>query len=245
MADHGSDPGAHLDDVRRRRRRLLMRRAWTLGAAAAAVCLGTAALAAWLVRPGAGPSSVMRSRWPRWPRPAADPRLVADPAPAADLQIARLVEERNGGLDDGWPRRSNTANVPGTTRRWRRCWPAMRPARSLVPTSIWSPATRSVAGAARGRRRDARAARRGRRVHAADRQAAGVAAAYLFPARSTLSVEPGNARVRAGQALTVSVRLAGVEGGIVRCWLPAVATARAQRMTATGEPGASRSPSPT
>src|SRR3954452_24185422 len=98
MAAHGSALPNHLDDVRRRRRRLLILRAWTLGAAAAAVCLGTAALAAWLVRPEgwtlvgltavaalAAAGLLIRAWWPTRRRPS-------------DLQIARLVEERNGGL---------------------------------------------------------------------------------------------------------------------------------------------------
>src|SRR5690242_3956357 len=100
MADHDSDLRHHLDDVRQRRRRLLTRRAWTVGAAAAAVCLGTAAIAAWLVRPEgwalvgltilavlAATGLGVRAWWPTRRRPS-------------DLQIARLVEERSGGLDD-------------------------------------------------------------------------------------------------------------------------------------------------
>ena len=42
--------------------------------------------------------------------------------------------------------------------------------------------------------------------------AAGVASAYLIPSRIALVVEPGNARVRAGQSFTVRARLRGAGG---------------------------------
>ena len=44
--------------------------------------------------------------------------------------------------------------------------------------------------------------------------AAGVASAYLMPSRIALVVEPGNARVRAGQSFTVRARLRGAGGRV-------------------------------
>ena len=46
-------------------------------------------------------------------------------------------------------------------------------------------------------------------------RATGVALAYAFPARLTVEVTPGAAKVRAGQPLTISARVGGVAAGVV------------------------------
>src|SRR5688572_864549 len=100
MADGLHALQSYLKEVSRRRAALAWRQAWTLGAgAAAAVLLVTTALIR-LLGPGDLPllglvgaalvSAAAALAVALWP-------LRATPTP---LQVARLVEERHGGLDD-------------------------------------------------------------------------------------------------------------------------------------------------
>ncbi len=213
MADGLHALQSYLEEVSRRRAALAWRQAWTLGAgAAAAVLLVTTALIR-LLGPGDLPllglvaaalvSAAVALAVALWP-------LRATPTP---LQVARLVEERHGGLDDvvvtAVDYAARADHQPAIADRLGQA--AVRAVSSLgmdvvVDGGVLRHAGRTalLAGAALllGLALFLRPAS----------DAAGVASAYLIPSRIALVVEPGNARVRAGQSFTVRARLRGAGG---------------------------------
>jgi hypothetical protein len=67
-------------------------------------------------------------------------------------------------------------------------------------------------------------------------RATSVAAAYLFPARLTVQVSPGTTKVRAGQAVTITARLSGLEGPLVPTLNVVIGNeSRAVRMSPAGD----------
>jgi hypothetical protein len=212
MADGLYALRVHLDDIARRRAALGFRRAWTLGASAAAAALFGTVLLVWLAAPGnialaltvlagsvAASAALAVGLWPeRRPTP---------------LQLARLIEERHGGLDDVVVTAVDYAARPAHDAAM-----ADRLARSAVSAM-------SALGPDAVVDRDA-LTRAGRLAVAASialvvglgvfvrplGDAVSVAAAYLMPSRIDLVVEPGDARVRAGQAFTVRARVRGAQG---------------------------------
>jgi hypothetical protein len=205
-----------LSAARWRWRRLAWLRAWTLGAGAAAVVLLTG-LAALLIAAPAGAVLVavtvltvavavgclVRALWP----------LRHHPPP---LRIARLIEERVGGLDDVLVTAVEYAGRPDHSPRMARLLEedAARAAHSVdldlvVPRVELARATRRAAAAAF--------------VFGAAvvlflgpvHRAALLTTAYLFPARITIEVVPGDVRIAAGDPLTVVTRVGGIEGGLV------------------------------
>jgi len=203
--------GAFLDDIARRRATLARRRAFSQGGAvAAAVLLITAAIlrlaapghlllvAIVVVAVGAALAALAVALWPGPATPA--------------LQLARLVEERHGGLDDvvvtAVDYRTRPDHDPVMADRLARA--AERAVADLGADAVVAPADLTRSG------RLALAAGAALLVAAGVfvrplGDAASVAAAYLLPSRIEIAVEPGDVRLRAGQALTVRARVRGAD----------------------------------
>lgn len=208
-----------LATVERRWRRLAWLRGWTLGATAAALVLLAGLAALLVVAPGglghvaavlvslliAG-GVLVRALWPR-----------SDPTPR---QIARLIEERVGTLDDVIATAVEYAGRPDASPEVARLLAAdaARAAGAVdvdrvVPRARLASATRRAAAATAGLA--AAAVLFAGPVH----RAASVATAYLFPARLAIAVEPGSVRVPAGESLTIVARLVGVAEGLAPAFL--------------------------
>jgi hypothetical protein len=201
--------GAFLDDIARRRSTLARRRAFSQGGAvAAAVLLVTAAIlrlaapghlllvAVVVVALGAALAALVVALWP---------------APATStLQLARLVEERHGGLDDvvvtAVDYQARPDHDPAMAERL--ACAAERAVTDLGADAVVAPADLAQSG------RLALAAGAALLVAAGVfvrplGDAASVTAAYLLPSRIDIAVEPGHVRLRAGQTLTVRARVRG------------------------------------
>lgn len=202
-----------LDDIARRRAALSWRRAFTIGAGLAAAVLLVTGAALRLSAPGelvlvatvglglaVAIAAVVVSLWSA--RGATTP-----------IQIARLVEERHGGLDDVVVTAVDYAARPGHD-------PAM--AERLARAAV-----RAVSGLGADAVVDPSALTRSARTALAAGvlllaglavfvrplgDAASVVSAYALPSRIAIAVEPGDARVRAGQPLTVRVQVRGADG---------------------------------
>ena len=153
------------------------------------------------------------------------------------IQIARLVEERLGGLDDVVVTAVDYAARPGHDPAMAERLAACGGARRVR--------TRRGCG-----RRSAALTRSGRTALAARRaarwlawrvfvrplgDAASVASAYVLPSRLAIDVEPGDVRVRAGQPLTVRARVRGADGAHARA-----GRRRGRRCRAGGDDAAGR-----
>jgi hypothetical protein len=241
MSERANQLTAILNEVRRRWTRRSLLRAATLGAAAAA----TVVLAGWtasmlvasqgipllvvaaLVIPAAM-FIVARSLWPLRHAPT-------------DRQIARLIEEREDRLDDVVATAVDYAARPDAAPRMRDALfdDAARALASLPldldqivsRASVRSAALRAAAAAAMLLVAMA--------VYAPfASRAANVASAYLFPARLTVDVTPGFAKVREGRPLTITARIGGLEGEVVPTLTVAVGQeSRAVQMSQAAEPG--------
>ncbi len=205
-----------LSVVRWRWRRLVWLRAWTLGAGVAAVVVlaglgavliaaptSAALVAVTFLTVAIAAGSLGRALWPARRQPAP-------------LQLARMIEERVGGLDDVLVTAVEYAERPDHSPQMAHLLErdAARAARGVdvdlvVPGWQLTRATRLAAASAFA-------------IAAALvlflgplHQAVLVTTAYLFPARLTIEVDPGDVKVAAGQALTIVTRISGVEGGLV------------------------------
>lgn len=224
---------ALLDDVARRRDALARHRAWTLGAATAAAALGAAALVAWLAAPaGLALVAVMLT--------AVLVSAIAlglawrtRPAPSTARQLARLLEEAHGGLDDVVVSAVDYGERPEaqSTMRARLDQAALRvlgesPADVVVPPARTARSTRDL--------RFAAAAALAAVVLAAVplRQATRIALSYVVPSRLAIAVEPGNLRVRAGRPVTIRARIDGAEALVP---MLVVGAAAPQAMAATDD----------
>jgi hypothetical protein len=234
---------AILGEVRRRWTRRILLRATALGASAAAVVI----LAGWvatilLAREGLSllvvASLVLiiaafalgRALWTARHRPT-------------DRQIARLVEERDGGLDDVLATAVEYAARPGASARMRdalmadasRAISARELPGNLDRVISRVSVRRAAAGAAA-----ALMILSGVSVAFAPSvsRAAKVASAYLFPARLAIEVRPGSTKVRAGQPVTITARISGLEGEVVPSLTVAVGEGtRELRMSPGDAPG--------
>ncbi|MGE0815592.1 MAG: hypothetical protein AB7O28_07535 [Vicinamibacterales bacterium] len=210
MADELTTLRALLDDIARRRASLAWRRGWAAGAVAAAVALAGARVAVALAAPDGlallavvGIGVVVAGL-------ALAVALAGARAASTPLQVARLVEERLGGLDDV------VATAVDYAAR-----PDHRPA---IADQLAASALRSAGPGAADAVVDPDAFRQAtRRAWAAAAalaaavallagplgRAGEVAAAYLLPSSLALTVEPGNVRVRAGRPVTITARIDG------------------------------------
>ncbi|MGE4223243.1 MAG: hypothetical protein AB7I23_07870 [Vicinamibacterales bacterium] len=211
MTDSPQALAAFLDEVARRRTALARRRAFCQGASIAAVVLLSTALLLRLAAPAplvmlaavalALAAALAALAVALWPLPATAP-----------LALARLVEERHGGLDDVVVTAVDYLSRPDHD-------PAMA---GLL--------ARSALGAVSDLGADVVVAsdeltRSGRLAAAAAAalllaavpflrplgDAVSVASAYLLPSRIDLAVEPGHVRLRAGRPLTVRARVRGAD----------------------------------
>lgn len=216
MGDRRSDLLRVLTEVRRRCNRRSFFRAWTFGAAVACVPL-LAGLGIVLSVAGQGwplvgtltfiftlaGAALVRALWP----------LRSCPT---ELQLARLVEERVGGMDDVLVTAVASAGRPGVSPR--------------MGELLASDALRSMAGVDLDRvisrsslRKLLLQAAAATAVLAAvlavlapaTGRASRIVAGHLFPARFELHVLPGSAKIRAGTSFTVTARVAGAAGAIV------------------------------
>jgi hypothetical protein len=234
---------AILSEVRRRWTRRSLLRASALAAAAAAVVV----LAGWtatslVAREGipllvvatvvllVGAFAVARALWTARGRPT-------------DRQVARLIEERDGNLDDVLVTAVDYAARPDVSPRMR--------------DALFADAARAVSARDLHVNLDgivSRASIRQALVRASVAAAAfalvfagyapslsratKVASAYLFPARLIIEVTPGSTKVRAGEPITITARVSGFEGEVVPTLSVAVGdAARNLRMSPGGQPG--------
>ncbi len=152
------------------------------------------------------------------------------------MQVARLLEERLGGLDD----------VVVTAVDY-----AARDGHAAPVANRLATAALAAAGSRRGRGRGGGhgAAAAGRRAVAAGlalaaalvfmagplRDGLEVAGAYVVPSRLAIVVEPGDVRVRAGRAVTIRARLSGSAALAPMLVAGTGADVVPQRMTATAD----------
>jgi len=205
--------GAVLAEVRRRWNRRARLSAWTVGAAAATTMFAVGAFTVWLLASeGLALSFVVLlvtalvlvtlacAVWPTRRAPS-------------DLQLARYIEERAGGLDDVVV----TAVQHGQTG-------------SPIARGLAHAAARSVDDVGLDRVISAEVLRRAAIGAAIATVAlavgfaafaptmgrgAAIAVAYVLPARLLIDVTPGTSKVRAGSPLTITARVRGLDAGLV------------------------------
>jgi hypothetical protein len=202
-----------------------VRRRWQLLATlrlASRVALGTAAL--WLLAlaltwiPGGGPAVLVGAAAAAVVASVAwvALQLVRRPAPPADRDLARLIEEHYPDLDD------RVASAVDVQRRGAEAAPALADALMVdAARAVSHVVPGDVVPSQRVRRAAWRAAAActlcallavawwgpGHRAYHASRM-------YLFPGTFALEVTPGDARVRPGEVLTIGARTTAARGGV-------------------------------
>jgi hypothetical protein len=240
MNEQSVELGALLSEVRRRWQRTALFRAWTLATATAAAIFLIGAFAVWFVAGDGIPlviavAAVLAS---------AGVALVCALLPLrqspGDLQVARFVEERAGGLDDVLVTavQHGSASRSPTDRRVSALLAAdaARAARSLDLDTVIShrAISRAVLGASL-----ASVVFLGAAVWFAPAagRASKVAAAYLFPSYYRITVSPGDVKVREGQPLKIVARMPGIEGLTPTLTVGDGADARTAELTPGDAPG--------
>jgi hypothetical protein len=216
MTDRPGDLETILTDVRRRWTLRSLLRAWTVGTAAAAVVV-LAALVATLVVAGHGiPLVVTAAVATTLSAAALGYALWPCRRTPSNRQIARYIEERAPELDDVVVTAVDASGRPEITPRMRNIL-AADAARALDALSldvVVSPQSVRQAGLRAAAATVALGIALAMFAPALWR-ATGVASAYMFPARLTVEVTPGAAKVRAGQAITIAARLSGAVEAVV------------------------------
>ena len=100
MADELTTLRAVLDDIARRRAALAWRRGWVMGALMAATALAAVRLAIWAVAPTGASFLLLIALGLIVAVAALVVALRAARLATTPVQVARLLEERLGGLDD-------------------------------------------------------------------------------------------------------------------------------------------------
>jgi len=214
MSDRFVELRTILADVRARWTRRALLRAWTLGAVTAAAMLLVGLFAVWLVAREGVPLVIAVVAV----SVVAGITLVFALLPLrqapSDRQVARFIEEQSGHLDDVLVTAVEKGAAGSSPMTEVLLADAIRAARSLNLDTIVSRDTvrRAMAGAALGSLTLVIAA-----VFFAPSasRAADVVGAYLFPTRYAITVTPGSVKVRAGQPLTVTASIPGIDGGLV------------------------------
>ena len=210
MADELTTLRAFLADIARRRSALAWRRGWTTGAAAAAVALAGTLEVLGIASPTGVPFVAVVGLGGFVAVIALAVALRAARVSSTELQLARLVEERLGGLDDVVVTAVDYAGRPDHS-------PVM--ADRLASSALRAVSSGGVDGVVAG----ADLAYAGRTALGAAAalllaltffvgpltDAARVAAVYALPSRFQISVMPGDVRVRAGGSVTISARVLG------------------------------------
>ena len=213
MDEPRNELGAVLGEVRRRWARRVRLHAWATGALAATMLLGVGALTVWLLA-----SEGLALAFVVLLVIAAVAVTLASavrplPHPPTDVQLARFIEERAGGLDDVVVTAAQHGQSPAA--------PAATLARQAVRAVEDVGVERIISSETL--RRAATAAAAGTLLLVASTAAfaptmsrgLGVAAAYLLPSRLLIEVTPGTSKVRAGSPLTITARLHGLDAGLV------------------------------
>jgi hypothetical protein len=220
MSERPVELQAVLTEVRRRWTLRSVLRAATLGAAAAAVAVLTGWGATLLVAREGIPLLIVSTIVLLIAAFACAAALWQTRRRPTDNQLARLVEERDGGLDDVLATAVEYSTRPDASPRMREALfaDAVRAlsARELSADLDRVISRRSVRSAAFGAFAAALALALVCTAFAPSVSRAGkVASAYLFPARLTVEVTPGSTKVRAGQPVTITARISGLEGEVV------------------------------
>ncbi len=210
MADELTTLRAFLADIAGRRSALAWRRGWTTGAAAAGVALaGTRGVLA-LTAPTGVLFVVVTALGVVVAAVALAVALRAARGSSTELQLARLVEERWGGLDDIVVSAVDYSGRPdhSPVMADRLASSALRAVSSggvdrVVASADLAYAGRTALGAA------AALLLATTFLVGPVTDAARVAAAYVLPSRFEISVTPGDVRVRAGGSVTIGARVRG------------------------------------
>lgn len=213
MADELTTLRTVFDEITRRRRTLAWRRGWTAGAMIAAGALGAAWLAVLTLAPAGGVLVALVGVAFLAALGAIVVAVRAARGSSTAVQLARLLEERLGGLDDVVVTAVDYADrpdhAPPVARRLAAA--ALRAigadgAGVVVPSETLRTAGRRALGAGL-----ALAAALVLMARPLD-DAVSIAGAYLVPSRISIAVEPGDVRVRAGRPVTIRARVTGVSG---------------------------------
>ena len=243
MSDRPVELQAIVTEVRRRWTRRSLLRAGTLGASAAAVVL----LAGWgatilLAREGL-PLLVVSVVVLLMAAFAIGGAWWVARARPSDGQVARLIEERDGTLDDVLVTAVEYEARAGASPRMREAL-FDDAARALASRNLSLDLDRIISrlsvrqAAWRALVACAALALVAAGFAPSMSRATRVAAAYLFPAKLSVEVTPGTTKVRAGQPLAITARATGLAGEIVPTLNVAVGDeTRSIRMTPTNEPG--------
>jgi hypothetical protein len=213
MSDRVNELRAILAGVRARWQRQALLAAWTLGAATAAALLLVGLLAVWLIASEGVPLVIVAGVVAALALASLGMALQPLRTPPSDRQIARLIEERAGGLDDvlvtAVDRGGDDHPMAGVLVA-----DAVRAAGGVTSERIVTAAAvrRAALGAVLG---SAALAMSLWFFAPAAARAVDVAGAYLFPHRYAIDVQPGSIKVLAGEPVTVVARIAGIDGGIV------------------------------
>ena len=213
MNEQPVELGAVLTEVKRRWQRRALFRAWTLGTATAAAIFLIGAFAVWFVAGDGIPLVIAVAAVLASAAVALVCALLPLRQTPADIQLARFIEERAGGLDDLLVTAVQHSNGRGDERGIS-AWLAADVARATrgldLDTVISHRAiSQSVLGA--GIASVVFLASAVWFAPSAGR-ASKVAAAYLFPSYYRITVSPGDAKVRQGQPLRIVARMPGIEG---------------------------------
>src|SRR5262245_18164682 len=214
--DQQTELGAILNEVRQRWQRRAFFRALTLGAAAAAAIFLIGAFAVWFVAGDGIPLVIAVLAVLASAVVALVCALLPLQQTPDDRRIARYVEERAGGLDDVLVTAVQYAAPSSSGNGDRRLSSlleadAVRAAREVDLENVISRRTisRAVAGASLASLAFLVSAI----VFAPSAgRATKVAAAYLFPSYYSITVSPGDTKVRLGQPLKIVARMPGIEG---------------------------------
>ncbi|MBL8138638.1 MAG: hypothetical protein JNL48_18595 [Acidobacteria bacterium] len=210
MADELTTLRAVLDDIARRRATLAWRRGWVMGALVATGVLAAARLALWAFGPTGASFLLLIGLALVVATAALVVALRAARVSSTPVQVARLLEECRGGLDDVVVTAVDYAARPdhATPVANRLATAALRAVGAGGADAVVPPALLQGAGR--------RAVAAGLALAAALVFMAGplgdavqVAGAYVLPSRLAIVVEPGDVRVRAGRAVTIRARLSG------------------------------------
>jgi Domain of unknown function (DUF4175) len=215
MNEQPVELGTLLAEVRRRWQRKALLRAWTLGTATAAAIFLIGAFAVWFVAGDGIPLVIAVAAVLASAAVALVCALLPLRQSPADLQLARFIEERSGGLDDVLVTavQHSAGPSPGDARGISALLAAdaARAARGLDLDTVIShrAISHSVLGASLASLVFLAAA-----VWFAPSagRASKVAAAYLFPSYYRITVSPGDAKVHQGQPLRIVARMPGIEG---------------------------------
>jgi hypothetical protein len=201
MADELTTLRAVLDDIARRRTALAWRRGWVVGALIAAGVLAAARLALWALVPTGASFLLLIALALAVAAAALVVALRAARVVTTPVQVARLLEERLGGLDDVVVTAVDYAARPDHTAPV-----ANRLATAALRAVGAEGADAVVAGAslqAAGRRAIAAGVALAAALVVMSgplRDAVQVAGAFVLPSRLAIVVEPGDVRVRGSRA---------------------------------------------